>query len=106
MNELRIKETFLNHFDKELVAKIPPFYLAILDEQIEKCLKGDHVINGHAPENDDEWFIVLANSFVFGVTAANGVIEGCRKAYPKDIVNININYRGQIFNYNFSPKPI
>ncbi len=101
MDAVTLKQQFLARLPQELVEKMPKIYDQIIDEGVEAVLAGNANFDGRMPSTEQEWFIVLGIHFATATAALEGVIKGTRKAFAKEPVNININYRGDTHSFQY-----
>lgn len=97
MDKETLKQNFLLNLNDEITSKLRPEHYAILDETIESILDGKDTINGHHPVTDRDFFIVIGYGLITRIKLFSAMLKPLLSSL--DQTEVNINYRGQSFNY-------
>ena len=100
MTAVEIKNNFLEWIPRESLPLLQPVHYAILDEMVEHCINGEAMFNDRKPETIQEYNVVIGLGMVQVIPVFHSFIKGVKEMYPNEDVDINVNYRGQQFNFN------
>jgi hypothetical protein len=91
MDTKTLKEIFLAELQKEVVDKLTPPFLALIDETIESVINGSTTMDGKRATTETE----AINFIRHGVLARTNVFHKMVLAAKTiDYDNVTINYRG------------
>lgn len=86
-----LKEKFLSRLPREVVNKLTPPFLALIDETIESVVDGSTTIDGKKATNEED----ALNLINYGVLARTKLFHQTILASKElDAENVTINYRG------------
>ncbi len=100
MTPEEIKELALSFLNEEIKEKLPREYFTILDEVCESISNGKVRIDDKTPTSKEEYLFCIYHAFKTNITLWNGLIQGIENQLSKGDT-LNINYRGETFNYTF-----
>jgi len=90
-NELKTK--FLSELSKEVVDKLTPPFLALIDETIESVIDGSTSIDGKKASNEAELLVLIRYGVIARAKVFQDIIATTKQLNYDEAV---INYRGTI----------
>lgn len=93
MNQERLKEIFLAELQKEVVDKLTPPFLALIDETIESVVDGSTTISGKRATTETEAISFIRNAVLGRTKLFHQMVLAAKTI---DAESVTINYRGTI----------